>query len=160
MENTWDPLKNSCEALIVPDLTKPCKLNMIHGASVMGFGTWVNPIGYLGAQGMQDSWCRRPPLERGAWCPQPSLAKGQGHRRRPHRCNAPKKVHIHKPALQHLGEQQCAHRELTTDVLAGIVLMDAPLKRRTNTACCGVVRSNICIGHYRPPRRVPAGSFR
>ena len=58
MENTWDPSRNSCEALIVPklDATKHWKLSMTNAVRAMGLGTLVNPIGYLGVQGTQASY--------------------------------------------------------------------------------------------------------
>ena len=61
MENTWDPWKNSCEALIAPDLTRPNIENSAwqmdtNGVSAMSLGTWVNPTGYLGVQGTQASY--------------------------------------------------------------------------------------------------------
>ena len=62
MENTWDPWKNSCEALIVPDLTRPNIENSAwqkggaNGVSAMGLGTWVNTIGYLGVRSTQASY--------------------------------------------------------------------------------------------------------
>ena len=61
MENTWDPWKNSCEALIVPDLTRPNIENSArqmdtNGMSAIGLGTWVNTIGYLVVRSTQASY--------------------------------------------------------------------------------------------------------